>query len=149
LNTLIKIFIAGLALGLVSCTFPKTDCIEASADMINTIYFNNFTPQDVDSIILTSYNISSDFITPIDSFVIHGIQFDTLKFFAETGLIKIKLDYKINMVKTGQIYKITTFTTKKTICNKSLFNTSCFNQLEGYYINGQKKTDKAIEINKE
>jgi hypothetical protein len=140
---------AGLILGVVSCTFPKKDCVEASADMINTIIFNNFTQQDVDSIILNCYNVSSDFTTPIDSSVIHGIQFDTLKYFAETGFIKLNLDYKIIMVKTGQIFKITGFTTKRAICSKSLFNTSYFNQLESYYINGQKKTGNAIEIYKE
>jgi len=118
----IKIIVVALISGLNSCTFPKWDCIEANANMIHTIQFNDFNQHDLDSIILTSYNITSNFTAAIDSYVIHGHQYDTLKFFAPMHLININLDYKINIVRTGQIFKITDFTTKRVKCGKGIFN---------------------------
>jgi hypothetical protein len=144
----VKIIPAGLILVLNSCTFPKWDCTEASSDMIHTIGFNNFSQHDLDSIILTSYTIKSNFTSAVDSYVIHGNQYDTLKFYAETSLINIKLDYKIVIVNTRQIFKLTGFATKRVICDKSLFNETYFNELASYYVNGQKKIDNFIEVDK-
>ena len=140
----------GLIILLNSCTFPKGDCTEASADMIHTISFNNFGQHDLDSVILMSYDASSDFTVLYYSKVIHAYQYDTLKStsVAETPLIDIKLSYILNIVNTGQIFKLTGFTTRREICGKGLFNETYFNELASYYLNGQKKTDKFIEIDK-
>jgi hypothetical protein len=79
-----------------SCSFPKCDCIEASSDMIQTVYFNNFNQSDLDSIVLTSYNLNSNFTSLVNSYTIHGYKYDTLKFYAQTQPLNIKLDYKLN-----------------------------------------------------
>lgn len=118
--------------------------------MIHTIGFNNFSQHDLDSVILMSYDAASDFTVLYYSKAIHAIQYDTLKntAVAETPLIEIKLNYEINIINTGQIFKLSGFTTKRQICGKGLFNESYFDELNSYYINGQKKTDKFIEIDK-
>jgi len=144
----LKIIVIGLIWGLNSCTFPKVNCTEASADMIHTICFNNFNQHDLDSIIITSYSLNSNFTSEVNSYVIHGNQYDTLKFYAHTQLININLDYKLNIVQTGQIFTLTEFTTKRAKCGKSLFNESYYTELNSYSINGQKKIDNSIEIYK-
>jgi hypothetical protein len=116
--------------------------------MIQTIYFNNFNLHDLDSIVLTSYNLSSNFTSAINTYVIHGNQYDTLKFYAQTQLININLDYKLNIVQTGQIFTLTEFTTRRAKCGKSLFNESYYTELNSYSINGQKKIDNNIEVYK-
>jgi hypothetical protein len=132
---------------IVSCSISKCDCIEASSDMIQTIYFNNFNQSDLDSIVLTSYNLNSNFTSLVNSYTIHGYKYDTLKFYAQMQPLNIKLDYKLNIVKTGQIFKITDFTTKRAKCCKSFFSESYFDELNSYTINGKKTASNAIEIN--
>jgi hypothetical protein len=132
---------------LASCSFPKCDCIEASSDMIQTIYFNNFNQHDLDSIVFTSYKLNSNFTSVVNSYVIRGYQYDTLKYYAPTQLINIKLDYKLTVVRTGQVFIITEFTTKRAKCCKSLLNESYFNELNSYTLNGRKTINNTIEIN--
>jgi hypothetical protein len=138
-------------LELNSCTFPKGDCIEASAEMIHSIIFYNFTQQDLDSTILISCNPASKFTHHIDSLLIHVYLYDTLKLYAvsETPMINIDLDYKINVVRAGQIFELNHFTTRRVKCGKGLFNTDYFNELNSYLINGEKKSGNFIEIYKQ
>jgi hypothetical protein len=143
-----KIIFLWVIIAFTSCTFPKEDCTEASADMIQTINFYNFNLHDLDSIIITSYSLNSNFTSKVNSYIIHGNQYDTLKFYAHTQLININLDYKLNIVQTGQIFTLTDFTTKRAKCGKSLFNESYYTELNSYSINGQKKIDNSIEIYK-
>jgi hypothetical protein len=82
---IIKIIATGLILGIYSCCFSKTNCVETSADMIRTINFINFPQEKLDSIILTSYKLNSNFTSAIDNTIIHVYPYDTLKF-----TIKIK-----------------------------------------------------------
>ncbi len=135
-----------LLISLVSCDFSKTNCIPADASMIQTIQFTNFTRQEVDSVILTSYDATSDYTKRLDSIVIHGIEYDTLKYYAPTSLIHIDRDYKVWLKVTGQIFKISDFTTQRTVCNPSIFNKTYFNKLSGYTVNGEKISNSVIEI---
>ena len=144
-TTLISVGIFSL-ITLVSCDFAKTNCIPADASMIQTIQFTNFTQQEVDSVILTSYEATSNYTYRLDSAVIHGIEYDSLRYYAATSLIHIDRDYKVRIKLTGQIYKISGFTTQKTVCNPSIFNKTYFNKLSGYTINGEKIINSEIEI---
>jgi hypothetical protein len=130
-----------------SCTFPKGDCLNGNANLLNTIYFVNFSQQEVDTVFLISYRTTSNFTQMLDSSVIFGFKYDSLRSFAQTPLINIDFDYKISMKKTGLIFKLTGFTTKKAVCTSGIFNKTYFNQLAGYTLNGEKITDTSIEIN--
>jgi len=138
-----------LIIGLSSCDMSKRDCTEASAGMIQTILFLNFQQSDVDSMVLTSYTPSSNFTSPLDSFLIHGIEYDSLNYFAHAGLINIARDYKVRMPKSGMVFKLSQFATKRVICNPGLFNKSYFDQLASYYLNGKKVNSSSIDIYKE
>ena len=136
----------GLVYAASSCTFPKGDCMEGDANLINTIYFINFTQQEVDTIYLICYRANSDFTWLLDSSVIFGFKYDSIRAFANTSHINIDLEYKITMKKTGQVFKLSGFTTKKAICKQGILSHYYYNKLSGYYINGEQIRNSNIEI---
>ena len=131
---------AGFVFGLSTCC-TKKKC--NSVDEINEIKMLNFVANDVDSVAVETFPGNSNFAYRTDSMFTsaHGRDAgDTELIIFMNKNINISSDYKITLMSTGQVYKLTGFTNRKQSCN------SCFPRghdyvsvLDKYNVNGTEK----------
>ena len=115
-------------------------------DDLNEIELLNFTSNDVDSISLETFVSGSNFTTRIDSSFTnaHGRttgDTDLIIFMAEK--ISKTNEYKITILSTGKIYKLSNFEIRKEECNCP---SDKYNVLDSYVVNGQKINSSSLTI---
>jgi len=148
---LFSIYLAGLFVGLSSCC-TKKDC--DGFDSLNEIQLLNFSASEVDSIALEIFESNSNFTNRIDSSFTsaHDRSGGVTEFiiFMNENINKSHA-YKITLISTGQVYKVTSFETSGETCN-SCFpyhpSSDYFNVLNSYSINGQKQNNSSLTISK-
>lgn len=136
-------------LALNSCC-QKKNCI--GANDINEIELHNFTADNVDSILITTYLKNSDLSNLIDSFYYTAKSRqdgDNVFIIELPNKLNINLDYKLYLKNIDQTFLLTDFSTKKIECN------SCFplghdyvTIIDDYLVNGQKQAISNLQITK-
>ena len=137
----------GLFITLTSCC-TKKDC-EGFGD---EFYLSGFVYADVDSISVETFKSNTNFTNRTDSLFTRANDWGSTEYSAYLKKnLDVTLDYKITLLSTKQVYKISGFEIGRVTCNK------CFpyhpandyvDSLEGYFLNGQKKQNYRIKISK-
>lgn len=119
---------------------------------INTIELHNFTADNVDSILITTYLKNSDLCSLIDSFYFtaQGIPpGDSIFIVGLPNKLNMDLDYKLYFKNINQTYLITDFSTKRIECNSCFpFGNDYVIILDNYLVNGHKQTKSDLQITK-
>lgn len=147
-KSILTIISIALLLGVNSCCTKKA-CL--GADYISEISFYNFTLTELDTIKIYSYSKNSDSTILVDSSVTQAQRLGDYYFARTKDMIKIEQEHKIKITSTGQVYTLTDFETQKKRCNYCFFNRSgsdFYNELKGYFVNGQKQSGREIKIYK-
>lgn len=136
---------AGLILAMSSCC-TKKQCL--GADDLYEIQLLNFAPSEVDSIAFETFSANSNFASKIDSSLTNARG----RGFNDTDLIiflpkKINTshEYRVTILRTGQVYKLTNFATRKEECNCP---SDKYNVLVSYSVNGRRENSSSITITK-
>jgi hypothetical protein len=135
----------GLFFAINSCCTKKY-CL--GFDDLDKVQLLNFTANDVDSIALETFVSGSNFTDRIDSSFTnaHGRAKgdpDLIIFMPEK--ISKSREYKITLLSTGQVYKLSNFKTRKEECNCP---SDQYNVLDSYVLNGQKQNSSSLTISK-
>jgi hypothetical protein len=128
-----------VCLFLLSSCCHKKDCEE----WIDNFELKNFTEQDADSIILKSYQKSSNFTMLSDSIFTSGVyptDFPGKLIIYLQHNFNDELEYKIEVLSIGKTYSITGFDKKKAECNSCFpWGHTYYLLLDKYYVNGTEK----------
>ena len=134
---------------LNSCCQQK-DCI--GANDINEIELHNFTADNVDSILITTYLKNSDLCSLIDSFYYTARSIpagDSIFIVELPNKLNMDLDYKLYFKNINQTYLLTDFSTKKIECNSCFpFGHDYVPIMDNYLVNGQKQIMSNLQITK-
>jgi len=133
----------GFFLAINSCC-TKKDCF--GFDDLNEIQLLNFTANDVDSIGLEIFVSGSNFTNRIDSSFTSAHRrtigdTDLIVFMHEK--ISKSHEYKLTLLSTGQVYKLSNFEIRKEECNCPFDK---YNVLDSYVLNGQKINSVSLTI---
>jgi hypothetical protein len=145
------IFTIALFLELSSCCTLK-QCLGFNS--LREIRLINFAATDVDSIAIEIFESSSNFTNRIDSSFTEArgkTIGDTDLFIFMPELISKSHDYRITLISTGQVYKVTGFETRKEACNSCFpYNppSDYFDVLDSYSVDGQKQNSQVLVITK-
>lgn len=144
-----------LFLFLVSLLVLNSCCQKKYCDGVNdvnVIELHNFSPDDVDSILITTYLKNTDLCNSLDSFYYAPEKEnvgDNMFVVLLPNKLNTDLDYKLYFKNIDKTYLLTDFSTKKVECNY------CFpighddvTVLDSYLVNGQKQTLSNLQITK-
>src|SRR5436190_379435 len=106
----INILLGSLLLFLSSCCTKKY-CM--GFDEIQEIQLLDFSPEETDSITLETFDANTNFTSRIDSTFQNG-QDGKIRM---PERVNLSTNYKITVLSTGQVYKITDIAIKKEECN--------------------------------
>jgi hypothetical protein len=139
-------------LGINACC-KKPDCTSAGEQ--TSIYFYNFSENEMDKITLVSYMKNSNFTIAIDSTSYAPFNSSVAgKHYVElTNALDIEQDYKIKLDQTGQHYTLSGFQVKQLKCKGGcglsfLKKGRNFDRLVGYDVNGKYQEFREIAIYK-
>lgn len=136
-NIIFCICTIGLFLAINSCCTKKY-CL--GFDDLNEIQLLNFTPNDVDSIALEIFVSGSNFTDRIDSSFTNA---DTHLIISMPIKISKSHEYKITLLSTGQVYKLSDFEIRKEECNCP---SDKYDVLDSYFVNGQKINSSSLTV---
>lgn len=134
----------GLALYMSSCCYGKLMCL--GFDDMNEIQLHNFSSADVDSLAFEIYESNSNFSSRIDSSLVRGYggtQADSTVTLFMTEQANRNHDYKITILSTGQVFKLTHIKTRKQKCNCP---SDQYDVLDSYEVNGQPENSSEFVI---
>ncbi|MFM2286637.1 MAG: hypothetical protein RLZZ543_2134 [Bacteroidota bacterium] len=142
------VLIIGIVLGLNSCC-TKKECIDSGE--IYEINFYNFSPDEIDSIMIYSYSKNSNFNLIIDSSFSQASLNGDYSTAYISNRINTDFDYEVLVLSTGQVITLTGFEVEKKRCN-SCFpyrpESDYYEKLNSYFVNGQKQSGSIISIYK-
>jgi hypothetical protein len=114
-------------------------------ETINEIQLVNFTPEDADSIVITSYTKNSSSL--VDSFFLSAQYRGSDLIIFTPQYINTDLHYKVIFQSTGATYSLTNFEIKKEECNSCFpWGHDYYNVIESYYVNSTKQSGEGIKI---
>lgn len=145
-HIIVTIFLIGILLTINSCC-TKMKCL--GADDMNEIWFYNFTQENLDTIVIKRFYKNTNFSTAIDSSV---TTFDNFQLGTDYQIVylveklTVDYDYQVELVSSGQIFRLTDFVVKKERCNSGLACNDFFNSLSSYKVNGQQTNGGILSI---
>lgn len=143
-----KLVFCSLAIGLPffisACCSGKQYCL--GFDDINEIQLLNFDSTDVDSLAFEIYKGNTDFSSRIDSSFTRPhrrLTSNSSLVLLMTEYANLDHDYKITLLSTGQVFKLTRLKTTSQDCNCPSDQIS---MLKSYELNGQEKSSSVLAI---
>ncbi len=130
--------------GAINSCCTKEYCL--GFDDLNEIQLLNFTANDVDSIGLEIFVSGSNFTNRIDSSFTSangGTMGDKDLIIFMPEKISKSHEYKLTLLSTGQVYKLSNFEIRKEECNCP---SDKYNVLDSYVLNGQKINSGSLTI---
>lgn len=135
-----------LLTGIVSCC-QKKYC--PGGDSIGDIRFYGFMYTDVDSVTVLVYEKNSAHDVPLDSIPMLRQPNNPDLGFELVDLpypLTWEKDYEVRLPSTGEVFRITEMTVKKSRCNTGFMCQDHYNALHSYKVNGQVREDGLLKI---
>lgn len=139
--------IALVWLSISSCCTKKY-CL--GVEDMDEIWFYNFANNALDTIVIKRFSKNTNFSTVVDSSTTITNYFSSSKspqIIRLTSNLTVDFDYKVEIISTGQSFKISDFVVKKERCNTGFLCNDYFNALHNYKVNGQTRSDRTLTIN--
>jgi hypothetical protein len=115
------------------------------------VQFLNFSRDEIDSVLIVSYNRRYYQINlPTDSLIALVGSDSTISppFVYFPSKIDFRLDYKIKIFPSGDSYNLSNFLTKKEVCNRCFLGNDYYTQLASYTVDGKTQQGPQIKIYK-
>ena len=139
-----KFFLVALYFIMSSCC-TKMDC--SGVDAIYKIEFSTFTSEQIDSVLLVSYNPIYQINLPTDSLIVMlGNASMSRPFIYFPRKFDPRLDYKLKLYPGGEIYNISNFDTRSAVCNKCFLGNDYYDYLANYMVNGKPFQEADIKL---